>query len=145
MTALLRDYDGGYPKNLEELLPLGMTDALEQAIGEFKQWLRQQLFLTRDLLPHNIIAVADKPARYRLVVVDGIGNSEFIPLSHWFTFCARAKIERKIRKFDYRTRIPPSRTIGAEQPTEANRKRSPCRSLSVSKRGYAGCAVARHR
>ncbi|MDE0661513.1 MAG: YrbL family protein [Gammaproteobacteria bacterium] len=114
VTALFRDYDGGYPKNLEELLPLGMTDALEQAISEFKQWLRRELFLTRDLLPHNIIAVAARPARYRLVIVDGIGNSEFIPLSHWFTFCARAKIERKIRKFDYRTRIllperPPSR------------------------------------
>lgn len=105
VTALFRDFDGGFPKNLEELLPRGMTDALEQAVDEFKQWLRRELFLTRDLLPHNIIAVADSPERYRLVIVDGIGNSEFIPLSHWFECCARAKIERKIRKFDYRIRI----------------------------------------
>ena len=105
VTALYRDYDGGFPKNLEELLPLGMTDAIEAAIGEFKIWLRRQRFLTRDLLPHNIIAVADSPERYRLVIVDGIGSSEFIPLSHWFKFFARLKIERKIRKFDYRTRI----------------------------------------
>ena len=105
VTALFRNYDGGFPKNLEELLPQGMSDALERAIDEFKQWLRRERFLTRDLLPHNIIAVADAPERYRLVIVDGIGNSEFIPLSHWFKFCARAKIERKLRKFDYRTRI----------------------------------------
>ena len=105
VTALFRDCDGGYPENLEELLPRGMTNALEQAIGEFKLWLRRERFLTRDLLPHNIIAVADRPDRYRLVVVDGIGNSEFIPLSHWFKFCARMKVERKIRKFDYRVRI----------------------------------------
>ena len=105
VTALFRDWNGGYPKNLEELLPAGMTDALDAAIREFKDWLRRELFLTRDLLPHNIIAVADSPERYRLVIVDGIGNSEFVPLSHWFNCCARAKIERKIRKFDYRTRI----------------------------------------
>ncbi len=128
VTALLRDYDGDYPKNLEELLPLGMTDALEQAIGEFKQWLRHELFLTRDLLPHNIIAVADRPARYRLVIVDGIGNSEFIPLSHWFAFCARAKIERKIRKFDYRTRLllPPGSAPSIEpRPPESALRADP--------------------
>ena len=105
VTALYRDWNGGFPRNLEELLPAGMTDALEDAIGEFKVWLRRELFLTRDLLPHNIIAVRDSPERYRLVIVDGIGNSEFVPLSHWFRCCARAKIERKIRKFDHRTRI----------------------------------------
>ena len=105
VTALFRNFDDGFPRNLEELLPLGTTDALERAIDEFKQWLRRELFLTRDLLPHNIIAVADSPERYRLVVVDGIGNSEFLPLSHWFKWSARAKIERKIRKFDYRVRI----------------------------------------
>ncbi|MYA16198.1 MAG: hypothetical protein F4089_15105 [Gammaproteobacteria bacterium] len=111
VTALFRDFDGGFPKNLEELLPGGMTVTLENAIDEFKQWLRRERFLTRDLLPHNIIAVADSPERYRLVIVDGIGNSEFIPLSHWFKFCARAKIERKLSKFDYRVRILlPART-----------------------------------
>lgn len=105
VTALFRDWDGGYPKNLEELLPSGMTDSLDAAIREFKGWLRRELFLTRDLLPHNIIAVADSAERYRLVIVDGIGNSEFVPLAHWFKVSARMKIERKIRKFDYRTGI----------------------------------------
>ena len=105
VTALYRNWDGGYPKNLEELLPSGMTPVLRDAVDEFKDWLRRELFLSRDLLPHNIIAVADNPERYRLVIVDGIGNSEFIPVSHWFGWCARMKIERKIRKFDHRIAI----------------------------------------
>ena len=105
VTALYRDWDGAYPKNLEELLPAGMTPAIQAAIEEFKGWLRRELFLSRDLLPHNIIAVADSRERYRLVIVDGIGNSEFIPLSHWFRWCARLKIERKITKFDHRVAI----------------------------------------
>jgi len=105
VTALYRDWNGAFPKNLEELLPAGMTPAIRTAIDEFKHWLRRELFLTRDLLPHNIIAVAESPERYRLIIVDGIGNSEFVPVSHWFACCARLKIERKIRKFDYRTSI----------------------------------------
>ena len=105
VTDLHRDWHGGFPKNLEQLLPSGMSDALGAAIDEFKTWLRYTLFLSRDLLPHNIIAVAVEQDRYRLVIVDGIGNSELLPLSSWFDMCARQKIERKIRKFDGRVRM----------------------------------------
>lgn len=105
VTELHRNFDGSYPLNLEQLLPSGMNDAIAAAIVEFKAWLRTTLFLSRDLLPHNIIAVAPSPDRYRLVIVDGLGNSEFIPLSTWFDVFARMKIERKLKKFDYRTRI----------------------------------------
>ena len=104
VTALFRDHDGGFSKNLEELIPGGISDCLAAAIIEFKEWLRATLFLSRDLLPHNIIAVAESDERYRLVIVDGIGNSEFIPISTWFKGFARMKIERKLLKFDYRTR-----------------------------------------
>ena len=113
VTALFRDSDGGFPKNLEQLLPSGMSEPLQRAIGEFKDWLCRERFLTRDLLPHNIIAVADSRERFRLVIVDGIGNSEFLPVSHWFKLCARAKIERKIRKFDYRIGL----LLAAKSPT----------------------------
>lgn len=105
VTDLHRDWHGGFPANLEQLLPSGMSDALGAAIDEFKAWLRRTLFLSRDLLPHNIIVVAVEENRYRLVIVDGIGNSELLPLSSWFDMCARQKIERKIRKFDGRVRM----------------------------------------
>ena len=114
VTDLHRDWDGGFPANLEELLPVApvapvargsANGALGAAIDEFKAWLRRARFLSRDLLPHNIIAVAVASDRYRLVIVDGIGNSEWLPLSSWFDACARRKIERKIRKFDGRVRM----------------------------------------
>ena len=105
VTDLQRNHDGAFPANLEELLPKGMTDALADAIDEFKAWLRRDLFLSRDLLPHNIIAVLERPGRYRLMIVDGIGNSEMLPLSSWLRTAARLKVERKIRKFDHRVEI----------------------------------------
>lgn len=113
VTDLHRNHDGSFPLNLEELLPKGMTAALGLAIDEFKAWLRRDLFLSRDLLPHNIIAVEDEPGRFRLMIVDGIGNSEALPLSSWFKRFAQMKVERKLRKFDYRVRIllPPDDAV----------------------------------
>jgi len=49
--------------------------------------------------------VEEAPDQYRLVIVDGLGNSEFIPVSDWFKFLARKKVERRIQTFDYRTSI----------------------------------------
>lgn len=113
VTDLHRNHDGSFPLNLEELLPQGMTAALGLAIDEFKAWLRRDLFLSRDLLPHNIIAVEDESGRFRLMIVDGIGNSEALPLSSWFKRFAQMKVERKLRKFDYRVRIllPPDDAV----------------------------------
>ena len=102
VTRLHRDFDNRYPMNLEQLLPLGMTTGLQTAINEFMAWLRRDRFLTRGLLPHNIIAVRLDETRYRLMIVDGIGNSEFIPISTWFRTAAQRKIERKIRRFERR-------------------------------------------
>ncbi|MCY4655584.1 MAG: YrbL family protein [Gammaproteobacteria bacterium] len=103
VSRVFRNHDGKFPQTLEDLLPIeGITDALRDAIQEFKQWLRTDLFLSRHLLPHNIIVVKLTDTSYRLVIVDGIGNSEMIPISSWFKFFARNKIERKIRYFDFR-------------------------------------------
>ena len=44
--------------------------------------------LSRDLLPHNIIAVKEQD-RYRVMLVDGIGNAELIPLSSWSEYSPR--------------------------------------------------------
>ncbi len=105
VTQIYRNHDGAFPSNLEELLPSGMTQGIGEAMEEFKAWLRSELFLSRNLLPHNIIAVEEAPDQYRLVIVDGLGNSEFIPVSDWFKFLARKKVERRIQIFDYRTSI----------------------------------------
>ena len=102
VTRVFRNHDGTYPLTLEHLVPKGITDSLEQALEEFKAWLRKELFLSRHLLPHNIIVVETEPSAYTLVIVDGIGNSEMIPISSWFDFFAKRKIERKIQYFDFR-------------------------------------------
>ena len=103
VTQLFRNFDGKFPATLEELLLDRVSESLKSAVEEFKKWLRSMRFLSRDLLPHNIIVVWDTPDTARLVIVDGIGNSEFVPISNWCASVAERKIERKIKKFEIRT------------------------------------------
>ena len=102
VTTVFRNFNGDFPLNLDQQIPLGIDSPLKVAIDEFKKWLRSELVLTRNLLPHNIIAVRESVDRCRLVVVDGLGNSEWIPIASWFKSVARLKIERKISRFEQR-------------------------------------------
>ncbi len=105
VTQVFRNFDSTFPLNLDQQVPHGIDKPLEEAIGTFKTWLRKELVLTRDLLPHNIIAVREDVNRCRLVIVDGLGNSEWIPISSWSKAIARRKIERKIVKFEGRIHL----------------------------------------
>lgn len=102
VTQVFRNFDGNFPRNLEQEVPHGIDASLKAGIANFKSWLRRELVVTRDLLPHNIIVVRDSSQRSRLMIVDGLGNSEWIPVSTWFRSFARRKIERKIAKFELR-------------------------------------------
>lgn len=101
VTQLMRNADGTWPKNLEQLLREGMDEDLQKGIDEFLQAVSRLRILSRDLLPHNIIAVRE-PGGYRVMLVDGIGNAELIPLSTWSAFFANRKTQRKIQRFKQR-------------------------------------------
>lgn len=104
VTQLLRNDDGTWPRNLETLLPQGMSPELASAIEEFLLAVTELRILTRDLLPHNMIGVHESTG-YRVMVVDGIGNAELIPMSSWLDSFARRKTLRKIRRFRQRSRL----------------------------------------
>ena len=105
VTELFKNEDGSFPQSLEDLLRQEGSDFPRLAIEEFKDWLRAELFLSRNLLPHNIIVVDGPQNTQKLVIVDGIGNSEFVPISTWFKAFARRKIERRIRFFNRRVEL----------------------------------------
>jgi hypothetical protein len=102
VTQLMRNADGSWPSNLRTLLPSGMDAELAAGIEEFLTAVAELRILTRNLLAHNMIAVREA-AGYRVMVVDGIGNSELIPVSSWLDGFARRKTARKIARFRERT------------------------------------------
>jgi hypothetical protein len=105
VTQLMRNDDGSWPQNLEQLLPEGLTAPLQQGIDEFVAAVRDLRILSRDLLPHNIIAVREARDRWRVMLVDGIGNSELLPLSSHLGFFADRKTARKIARFRQRCEL----------------------------------------
>jgi hypothetical protein len=104
VTQLMRNNDGSWPSNLEQLLPAGTNPELDAGIDEFVEAVARLRILSRDLLPHNIIAVRETSG-YRVMLVDGIGNAELIPLSTWSAYFAGRKTQRKIRRFRQRCQL----------------------------------------
>ena len=60
----------------------------------------QNLIITMTLKPKNILLQQYGAGRGRLVIVDNIGNSDFIPLANHSPWLARRKIRRKWRRFE---------------------------------------------
>jgi hypothetical protein len=104
VTQLMRNADGSWPENLEKVLPRGLDDELAAGIEEFLEGVSSLRILTRDLLPHNMIAVRERDG-CRVMVVDGIGNAELLPISSWFDAFARRKTDRKIARFRQRSAL----------------------------------------
>ena len=102
---LIRDYDGEISKTLEYYLSSKQLDSAEnpgisQAISIFKQELYRQSIITMTLSPKNIMYKKTGLNKGRLVLIDNIGNSDFIPICSYIDSLAKKKITRKLLRFD---------------------------------------------
>jgi hypothetical protein len=103
---LIRDYDGRISLTLRHYLASEQLtslhgDALRDALKELKGYLLQHLIITMTLKPKNILFQMDSPATGKLVIVDNIGNSDFIPVVKYSSRLAKWKISRKWRRFEH--------------------------------------------
>jgi hypothetical protein len=101
---LIRDYDGPVSHTLAHYLGSGpLTEqhaaALYKALGNLKSYLLNNRIITMTLKPKNILFQQLTPDEGRLVIVDNIGNSDFIPLANYSKWLAQQKIKRKWRRF----------------------------------------------
>lgn len=80
-------------------LPAGTVDSLLK----LKVYLMDNAIVTSELKPRNIACTINKEGGIdSCVIVDDIGNKEFIPVSNYFRFAAQYKIARKWRRFESR-------------------------------------------
>jgi hypothetical protein len=101
---LIRDYDGNVSKTMVHYLtsagkPDTSDPGLLEAIDLLKLSLYKHTIITMTLKPKNIVYKKLTPEKGRLIIIDNIGNSDFIPICNYNTFLARIKISRKWRKF----------------------------------------------
>lgn len=75
-----------------------------EEIAEFRKAYSQlkDYLLRYNVIPANLallnIVVSKTASGIRLVMVDGVGGTELIPLSNWFRFFGKRKINRKWEK-----------------------------------------------
>jgi len=102
---LIRDHDNRISMTLGHYLASDSLTAkhaagLRRALAELKQYLLSQRIITMTLKPKNILYQLESRHAGKLVVVDNIGNSDFIPLANYSERLARLKILRKWRRFE---------------------------------------------
>ena len=107
---LVRDYDGPVSHTLAHYLASKRLTAehatvLRPALANLKSYLLQNRIITMTLKPKNILFQQYAAGEGRLVIVDNIGNSDFIPLANHSKWLARRKIQRKWRRFEANLRI----------------------------------------
>ena len=102
---LIRDYNGEVSKTLEHYIAAeNSTDInyqdLSRALPVLKQYLLKWKIVTMDIKPQNIVYKKINESEGALVVIDNIGNSDFIPICNYVGFMARQKIRRKWQYFE---------------------------------------------
>ena len=94
-TELIKNNDE-IAETLENyLFSNGLTDEIKIAINEFHQWLRDNLILTKNLIPHNLV-IKKENNEMIIKIIDGLGSQAFIPLPNHSTFFAKRYVERRI-------------------------------------------------
>lgn len=101
---LIRDYDGSISKSLGWFLSKSSrTPATEQLVAylsSLKIYLLAERIIVRDLKEDNILVQRLNATETKWVIIDGLGNNEFIPVSELSARLARRKIMRQWRRFE---------------------------------------------
>ncbi len=102
---LIRDHTGEVSKTLEQYFSANNeTDLnyqdLSRALPLLKQYLLKWKIVTMSLKPQNIVYQKIHPTQGKLVVIDNIGNSDFIPICNYLDSFAIRKIRRKWQRFE---------------------------------------------
>ena len=101
---LIRDYDGKIATPLEkylydEQLTQQYYSALVISLKALKTALLKDRIITMTIKSKNILFQHLSSEKNRLIIIDNIGNSTFIPIANYVGFFANAKIERTWQRF----------------------------------------------
>ena len=102
---LIRDYNKEVSKTLGQYFSANnKTDLdyqdLSRTLPLLKQYLLKWKIVTMALKPQNIVYKKINESEGILVVIDNIGNSDFIPICNYVNWMAAQKIRRKWQRFE---------------------------------------------
>ncbi len=98
--SLVRDFDGRISKNLADTIKQGGVSDIGADLQKLKVFFYKWSILTCDMNLTNFLVQWMSPDKKRLVMIDGLGNREFIPISEICAFMSAVKMRRRWRRFD---------------------------------------------
>ena len=102
---LISDYDGKVSKSLKHYLSYFDEKTLNhktlsKAIRDLKQFLLKGRIITMSLADHNMVFKKVTATEGVLVLVDNIGNSDFIPVANYINYFAQKKMLYEWKRFE---------------------------------------------
>lgn len=101
--GLVRDFDGGISKTLEYCLQTEETtpdtEVLLRVMEVFRDYLVRERIIVWELKADNLLYQRSGQNAGKIVLVDGVGNNEFLPIANYSNIFAKRTLSRKWRKF----------------------------------------------
>ena len=95
VTELIHN-NGQIAETLEDyLFNKGLTEEIRTALKVFEKWLKENLVLTKNLIPHNLV-LKNEVDGITIKIIDGLGCHAFIPLPQNTKFFAKIYVNKRI-------------------------------------------------
>lgn len=103
IVQAVRGKDGNYAPTLKTLLVQGrFDDQAERALQHFFDWLLAAPLVISDLTTDNLVYRCDPVLGEHFCIIDGVGDSNLIPLKSFFQWWNRRSKQRWIAKLTKR-------------------------------------------
>ncbi len=98
--SLIRDFDGQISRNLQETIEQRGISDIGPDMARLKTFFYKWSIITCDMNLTNFLVQWIRPGKKKVVMIDGLGNREFIPVSEVCAFMSAVKMRRRWRRFD---------------------------------------------
>lgn len=100
---LIRDEDtGNISKTMADYLideNSKLSDnTLNQGFKELVKLMIKHKIVAKDFYPNNICCKILKDQSIQMVIIDGLGHADLIPITEWFSFFTKKKLNRRIQR-----------------------------------------------
>jgi hypothetical protein len=98
--SAVRDYDGSISSTLGDFVDGCCAECIRAELEKMKSFFFKWSIVTCDMSLNNFLVQWTTPEEKKLVMIDGLGTREFIPLSQVSALMSKIKMRRRWRKFD---------------------------------------------
>ena len=102
--SLARDFDGTISRTLDQYLSdeklTPSAKELSELFDKFRNYMLTERIVVRELKSDNIVLQRLSPDHARLILIDGLGNNQFLPIANYMSTFAKRVIKRKWQSFE---------------------------------------------